>query len=98
MKRQWVMWGLLFTAFSVMGQDFDAKIRELMRFHGKGTDDDLRLRLIDLGDQDQAVRRYDMDRLSEAQQRMVQDQMDAVDKVLTAQLQEIVAEKGWPTM
>ena len=94
---------LLATAFLLAGalapaQDYDAKIREYAKLYGNGTDDDLRLRLIDLGDQDQAVRRYDLDRLNPAQQRWVMEQMKTTDRQLTAQLKEIVAAKGWPTM
>jgi hypothetical protein len=80
MKWQLVIIGLLAAAAAAPGQDFDAKIRELTKQYGRGTDDDLRLRLIDLGDQDQAVRRYDMDRLSQAQQRMVLEQMASTGK------------------
>jgi hypothetical protein len=98
MKWQLAIIGLLLTAAVAPAQDFDAKIRDLVKKFGHGTDDDLRLRLIDLGDQDSVVRRYDMDRLSQAQQRMVLDQMAATDKYLTGQLREVVAEKGWPTM
>lgn len=98
MKCRLLVVGFLLAAAFAPAQDFDAKVRELVRQYGNGTDDDLRLRLIDLGDQDQAVRRYDMDRLTNAQQRMVMEQMKATDRQLTAQLKEIVAEKGWPTV
>lgn len=98
MRLRWFVTALLLAGAVAPAQDYDAKVREYAKLYGNGTDDDLRLRLIDLGDQDQAVRRYDMDRLNPAQQRWVTDQMKSTDRQLTAQLKEIVAAKGWPTM
>jgi hypothetical protein len=97
MKCAWILAGLA-LAVTLPAQDFEAKVRDLVKQYGRGTDEELRLRLIDIGDQDSVIRRYDFDRLTEAQQRMITEQIKAADRLTSAQLKEIVAEKGWPTI
>ena len=97
MKYAWILAGLA-LAVTLPAQDFESKVRELVKQYGRGSDEELRLRLIDIGDQDSVIRRYDFDRLTEAQQRMITDQIKAADRLTSAQLKEIVAEKGWPTI
>ncbi|MDQ6675670.1 MAG: hypothetical protein M3Z09_00070, partial [Acidobacteriota bacterium] len=91
----------LFTAgVFLYSQDFDkeleAKVNRLIEKNGSGTDQALRLRLIAMGRRDQAVRtqEYFSDKASA---HLVQKQ-ERVDGELTAELKQIVAEKGRPVI
>lgn len=97
-----MLYRLLIFAVMMTGaatpQDFDARMQDLSRKHGPGTDEELKQRLWEMGSRDQSSRQYDMARLSASQQRMINDQMLRSDRQLSAELKEIVAEKGWPTI
>jgi hypothetical protein len=79
-----------------LDQQMEAEVEKLVTKHGDGTDEQLRQRLILIGRRDQAVRtpKYRSDTVTET---LVREQ-EQVDIQLTAQLKQIVAENGWPTI
>jgi hypothetical protein len=77
-------------------KELHAKIRRLVQKNGnKGTDQELKQRLITMAKQDQAARAFDWS--SPATKKTV-ERLQSTDERLTAELQQIIHEKGWPTI
>jgi hypothetical protein len=98
--------GLRFVAGALLcglpssrAQDFDkevqAKIKRLADKNGKGSDRELKQRLIRMAKQDQAARMFDW---SHAPAETTLKKMQLTDERQTAELKQIIHEKGWPTI
>jgi hypothetical protein len=91
---------LLGAATCVPAQDYEkqleAKVEELIRKNGKGTDQELKERLIAMAKRDQAVRKPEY--VSGAAPADIVQEQERVDNELTAELRQIVAQKGWPSI
>jgi hypothetical protein len=74
----------------------DARRKQLIDQNGPGTDTALRDQLLQMRSTDQAARGF-IPSSGESQQQMLQ-KLPATDAQLTAQLKQIVAQKGWPTI
>jgi hypothetical protein len=87
---------LLALCAAAQVSDFDkmmeAKVAELVRKNGPGTNPQLRARLEGMRKADQAVRKRAIDKPELA------GEMEQVDRRLTAEMEEIVARDGWPTI
>jgi hypothetical protein len=85
---------------SVQAQDFEqqmeAEIEKLVAKSGKGTEKQLQQRLRSMARRDQAVRTAK--RVSGSALEALAKEQEQVDIQLTAELKEIVAGKGWPTI
>ena len=83
---------------ALQARDFDkelqAKIKGLVEKNGKGSDRELKRRLIRMAKQDQAIR---AGRVTAITQTTVK-KMQITDEGLTAELKQIILEKGWPTI
>jgi hypothetical protein len=90
----------LLLATGLYAQDFDkvleARVDELVKLNGKGTDQKLKQRLIRMGKQDQAVRKPEY--VSDAAAPKLVREQERTDARLTVELKQIVAKKGWPTI
>jgi hypothetical protein len=76
----------------------EARHAELIRVNGSGTDTALRDQLLKMGAEDQAVRGFaNGKQVSGMTQEMIQ-KLPGTDARLTAALQQIVKERGWPTI
>lgn len=91
---------LLALGISAAGRDFqkdlEARVEQLVKKNGEGTDQGLKLRLISMAKRDQEVRQPEY--VSENAAGKLVREMERVDAELTAELKQIVAEKGWPTI
>lgn len=70
----------------------------LIEHNGPGTDIALRDRLLALGEADQEARGFRNGAPIDPRQLRIATNLAEVDKNITAQLKEIVAAKGWPTI
>ncbi len=75
----------------------DKRHDELVEKNGHGTDAALRDKLLAMGREDQAVRFRNIDAPAE-QKAATAGELAATDSRLTAELKEIVAKHGWPTI
>jgi len=71
---------------------------ELVQKNGAGTDTALCDQLLRMRDEDQAVRGFVHGKQTSAMTSELVKQLPAVDARLTAELKQIVAQKGWPTI
>ena len=71
---------------------------ELVQKNGAGTDTALCDQLLRMRDEDQAVRGFVHGKRTSAMTSELVKQLPAVDARLTAELKQIVAQKGWPTI
>jgi len=96
---RFVAGALLCGLASSHAQDFDkvvqAKIKRLVDKNGKGTDQELKQHLIRMAKQDQTARTFDWSR---APTETTLKKMQLTDERLTAELKQIIHEKGWPTI
>lgn len=76
-------------------KEVEAKIRRLVEKNGKGSDRELKRRLIRMAKQDQAARTFNW---SHAPTETTLKKMQLTDERLTAGLKQIIQEKGWPTI
>jgi len=78
--------------------DLQRRHDALIAHNGPGTDIALRDRLLALGDADQAARGMKNGAPTDSKQLRIATNLAEVDKNLTEQLKQIVADKGWPTI
>jgi hypothetical protein len=71
---------------------------ELILKNGPGTDAVLRDQLLKMRDEDQAVRGFAHGQQTSMMTPEMMKQLPAVDARLTAELKQIVVQKGWPTI
>ena len=81
----------------------NAKADELIKKNGPGTDQTLSAELIAMGKRDQDIRKrlmmnQSVASLPEAQRQALAAELNQTDTELTAQLKQIVAANGWPTI
>lgn len=84
-------------------ESLDARDAELIQQYGDGTDKALHTRLLKMRDLDQNIRKraftdQSFDSLPADTQNKLHNEMAAIDTDLTAQLKQIVATNGWPTI
>ena len=81
--------------------DWEAEVQKrvdaLIRKNGPGTDLDLQKRLLQMVEEDQAVRNK-LFQASPDKEKEIQQSLEAMDRKLTAELKGIVQEHGWPTI
>ena len=75
-----------------------ARHNELIEKNGPGTDAALRERLLKMGSEDQAVRGFAHGQQVTGTTKEMLQKLPATDARLTAELQQIVKESGWPTI
>ncbi len=71
------------------------KVDALIKKNGSGTDSVLQKRLLQMRDEDQAIRHSFIGAPAD-KQREIGPSVEEVDKKLTAELKEIVQKQGWP--
>jgi len=71
---------------------------ELVQKNGSGTDAALRDQLLRMRDEDQTARGFAHGRQTSAMTKELLQQLPSTDARLTAELKEIVEQKGWPTI
>ncbi len=71
---------------------------ELVQNNGSGTDAALRDQLLRMRDEDQAARGFVPGRQMPGMTSKMVEQLPATDARLTAELKQVVAQKGWPTI
>ena len=74
----------------------EARRQQLISLNGSGTDAALRTQLLKMRDTDQAARGFVSAPAASNKQRL--QSLPATDAQLTAELKQIVAQKGWPTI
>jgi hypothetical protein len=74
----------------------EARRQQLITQNGPGTDAALRTQLLKMRDTDQAARGFVSTPVASTKQRL--QSLPATDAQLTAELKQIVAQKGWPTI
>ena len=74
----------------------EARRQQLITQNGSGTDAALRTQLLKMRDTDQAARGFVSAPAASTKQRL--QSLPATDAQLTAELKQIVAQKGWPTI
>lgn len=72
--------------------------QELIEKNGPGTDAALRDRLLKMREEDQSARGFGRGVQSAAATKELMQKLPATDARLTAELKQIVAQKGWPTI
>lgn len=100
MRAHFIAAGLLLAVTGSLAQDsesaLEARVNELVKQNGNGTDQKLKQRLIRMGKQDQAVRKPEY--VSDIASKKLIRVQERTDARLTAELKRIVAKKGWPTI
>lgn len=95
---------LLISIFAVgqnplLSQDWEATVQKRIEYleqkNGTGTNLDLQKRLLQMKEKDQVLR---MKMIDNPESEKVIQQLEAVDKELTAELKKIVQMYGWPTI
>lgn len=96
--RRFLAGALLCGLSSSHAQDFDkeveAKIKRLVEKNGKGSDRQLKQRLIRMAKQDRAIRASRVTTITPSTVK----KMQLTDERLTAELKQIIHEKDWPTI
>jgi hypothetical protein len=75
-----------------------ARHEELIRINGTGTDAALRDQLLKMGKEDQAIRGFANGKQTSVMTKEMLQKLPATDARLTARLQQIVKDNGWPTI
>lgn len=92
---------LIPTAVMAQQQPWEAALdkrhNELVAKNGPGTDAALRDRLLAMGKEDQGVRFRNINAPAD-QKNATAEELAATDRKLTAELEQIVAKRGWPTI
>jgi hypothetical protein len=83
---------------ALWNKDFEQRHRELIERNGPGTNASLRAQLLAMRDQDQSARGVSHGPPIDNGKLVMARNMAQVDANLTAQLKEIVAQDGWPTI
>jgi hypothetical protein len=95
-----MVFGIVFQAQS-QSQDWEAnaqkKVDTLIKKNGPGTDVILQKRLLEMIEEDQAIRRKLFQAPSDKEKEL-QKSLEAVDRKLTEELKEIIQKHGWPTI
>jgi hypothetical protein len=78
--------------------DLAARHEELIKRNGPGTDAALRARLLEMGEKDQSARGMVQGHPVDKDKMVVAANLAQIDERLTAELKEIVARHGWPTI
>lgn len=86
------------TAPSAWESAIQQRRNELIAKNGSGTDAPLRDQLLRMRDEDQAARGFVHGKQSSSMTQLMVKQLPATDAQLTAQLKQVVAQKGWPTI
>ena len=72
--------------------------KQLVEKNGSGTDAALRDQLLRMRDEDQAARGFVHGKQTSTMTQDMVKQLPAIDARLTAELKQVVAQKGWPTI
>ena len=78
-------------------QQEEARAQKLIKKNGPGSDTALKKRLASMMAEDQGIRRREINALPKERPELLR-QMDKTDAKLTAELKQIVAAHGWPTI
>jgi hypothetical protein len=79
-------------------QDLQRRHDELVKTNGSGTDATLRAQLLAMIIKDQDARGFKGGAPKDKEKLVMASNLDEIDATLTAQLKEIVAAHGWPTI
>lgn len=100
-KASIVLITLLCLGVQSLAQDWEAarqkRVDSLVQKNGPGTNQELKKRLLEMKEEDQAIRARLVNAPPERQNK-IEKEMETIDRKLTAELKEIVRQHGWPTM
>lgn len=78
--------------------NIEKRQQELVQQNGEGTDAALRAQLLSMRNQDQAARGFIHGKQTSTMTKDMIQKLPATDDRLTQQLQQIIKQKGWPTI